>query len=401
MDFEFYYTKEQEEFRKEVRGWLEKNVPVGLHEAIDPEAGPYEDFLKGVEFRTKLAEKGWYAATWPKEYGGGGLSSAHKVIIDEELGSFDLPGIVHGDTGNGLFGPAVMVWGTEEQKRSFLPIVTSGKYVTWQCFTEPEAGSDLASMRTTAIRHGDEFILNGNKIFVGQLHDVDYLYTLAITAPDNPRHNNIGAFFVPANLPGITIGHLDLLVGGKRTIFFEDVHLPASQLIGGDTDGWKVTQTSLELEHGGAGSAVDNDRYMEKLLDYSRNTMRNGAPISKDPENQSALVDAYIGYQVNRLFGLRNYWMRSSRTPFTYEGSQYSLNRKIFNPKLAEIMLKVLGPQVLITDHPSAPYAGRLEYHIRNSIRIPHPGGTVEIQKLIMARRLGVSRTREQGAAYI
>ena len=401
MDFEFHYTQEQEEFRKEVRTWLKNNVPPDLKGSADPEDAPYEMFIKGVEFRQKLAEKGWYAPTWPKEYGGGGLTASHAVIIDEELADFDLPGIVGGDTGTSLCGPAIMVWGTEEQKKNFLPMITTGKHVMWQCFTEPEAGSDLASMKTTAIRHGDEFIVNGNKIFVGQMHDVDYLYTLAVTAPDNPRHNNIGAFVIPANLPGVTLGHLDLLVGGKRTVFFEDVHVPASQIIGGDTDGWKVTQTSLELEHGGSGRAVDTDKYMDKFLDYARNTTRDGKPISNDPENQSALVDAYIGYQVNRLFGLRNYWMRSVRKPFTYEGSQFSLNRKTYFPKLAELMLKVMGPRVLVSDPELAPYEGRLEYHIRNSIRIPHPGGTVEIQKLIMARRLGVSRTREQGAAYV
>ncbi len=402
MDFEFYYTQEQEEFRKEVRAWLKENVPPDLHEAVDPLDTPHETFRRGIDFRQKLAEKGWYAPTWPKEYGGGGLTAAHKVIIDEELGEYELPAIAHGDTGNGLFGPAVMVWGTDEQKRSFLPLVTSGKNVTWQCFTEPEAGSDLASMKTTAIRHGDEFIVNGNKIFVGQLWDVDYLYTLAVTSPDNPRHNNIGAFFIPANLPGITLGHLDLISGdGKRTVYFEDVHVPATQLIGGDTDGWKVTQTTLELEHGGSGRAVDSDRLMDKLLDFARNTMRDGKPVSSDPENQDTLTQAYIEYQVNRLFGMRNYWMRSIRKPFTYEGSQFSLNRKTYGPKLAEYMLKVMGPYALVKDQPWAPFSGKLEHYTRDAIRIPHPGGTVEVQKLIMARRIGVSRTREQGAAYV
>lgn len=402
MDFSFVYTQEQEEFRKEVRAWLKENVPPDLKASVDPQNTPHEMFRKAVDFRVKLAERGWYAPTWSKEYGGGGLSSSQAVVIDEEMAEYDLPGVADGDTGTGLLGPAIMVWGTDDQKRRFLPIITSGKYVTWQLFTEPEAGSDLASMRTTAIRQGDEFIVNGNKIFVGQLWDVDYLYTLAVTKPENPRHNNIGAFMIPADLPGITLGHLDLIAGeGKRTVYFEDVHVPATTLIGGETDGWKVTQTSLELEHGGSGRAVDKDKLMDKLLDYARNATRNGAKLSSDPENQEVLVQAFIEYQVNRLFGMRNYWMRSVRKPFTYEGSQFSLNRKVFGPRLAEAMLRVMGPYALVKDQPWAPYEGKLEVYTRDAIRIPHPGGTQEIQKLIMARRIGVSRTREQGAAYV
>lgn len=402
MDFEVHYTAEQEAFRNEVQTWLKDNVPPDLKGPVDEQTITHEMFRKAIEFRTKLGAKGWYTPSWPKEYGGGGLSVEETVVITEELAALDMPNITYGDNGISTAAPGIMVWGTEEQKRRFMPPIFKGEVVTWQCFTEPEAGSDLASLRTTAIRQGDEFIVNGNKIFVGQLWDVDYLYTLAVTKPDNPRHNNIGAFLIPADLPGIALGHLDLIAGGgKRTVYFEDVHVPATTLIGGETDGWKVAQSTLEIEHGGGGAIVDRDRYMDKLLEYARTTKHNGGAVSSDPENQELLVEAYLGYQVNRLLGLRNYWMRNVRKPFTYEGSQFSLNRKVYAPRLAEIMLKVMGPYALVKGTDRAPFGGEIENYQRQAISIPHPGGSQEIQKLIMARRIGVSRTREQGAAYM
>jgi alkylation response protein AidB-like acyl-CoA dehydrogenase len=159
----------------------------------------------------------------------------------------------------------------------------------------------------------------------------------------------------------------------------------------------------LELEHGGSGAIVDRNQYLDKLLEYCRTTKHNGEPISKDPEYREHLLEAYIGYQTNRLMGLRNYWMRSARKRFSYEGSQYSMNRKIYGPRLAEIMLKTVGPMALVTTKEPkwAIDEGRWAQYQQDAIRIPHPGGTLEVQKLIIARRLGVSRTREEGKDYM
>ncbi|MBM2826570.1 MAG: hypothetical protein HW403_634 [Dehalococcoidia bacterium] len=406
MDFELHYTHEQEEFRKEVREWLGANVPSDLKSPVntgDLKENSEERYWKAREFRRKLGEKGWLAPVFPKEYGGGGMNVSQAMVLEEELASHDLPGTALGDLGLNLAAPAMMVWGTDEQKRRFLPPILKGEVATWQVFTEPNAGSDLASMQTTAIREGDEFVFNGSKHFVGSPHDVDFLYTLAVTDPAAPRHQNIGAFLVPANTAGVTLGYMDLVAGGgKRTVFYDNARVPASQLIGGERDGWKVAQSTLELEHGGRGALIDKDKYMEKLLEYCRTTEYGEEPISSDPEYQEYLLQAYLGYQVNRLLGLRNYWMRGAHKRFSYEGSQGSMNRKIFGPKLAEIMLKTVGPRVLLHKDESkwSIDEGRLESFQREAIVIPHPGGTLEVQKLIIARRLGVSRTREEGKDY-
>jgi 3-oxocholest-4-en-26-oyl-CoA dehydrogenase alpha subunit len=225
---------------------------------------------------------------------------------------------------------------------------------------------------------------------------------LAVTDPNAPRHQNIGAFLVPADTPGVTLGSMDLVGAAKRTVFFDNARVPASQLIGGESDGWKVAQSTLELEHGGSGRIVDRDQFMAKLLEHCRTTKHNGHPISQDAEYREYLLEAYIKYQVNRLLGMRNYWMRSARKRFAYEGSQFSANRKVFGPKLAEVMLKTVGPQALVS-HNDPKWAldeGKWSQYQMDAIRIPHPGGTLEVQKLIMARRIGVSRTREEGKDY-
>jgi len=400
MDFAVRYTPEQQAFRDEVRGWLDANIDKATEQSIHPDAEQVteEQYRWGRTFREKLGMKGWLAPTWPKEYGGGGLDTAHAVVLDEELSTRKLPN-VH-DLGLSLGAPAINHWGTEEQKRRFLPAILTGKVVTWQVFTEPEAGSDLASLKTRAVEDGDDYVLNGNKIFVGARHYADYLYTLAVTDPTAARHQNISAFMVPAEAAGLTITHLDLIAGGgKRMIYFEDVRVPRENLIGGENGrgkGWWVAQTTLELEHGGSGRVV-RDPLVDKFIAYCKQTKRRGVPISSDPRAKQILAEVYIRSHVGRLLGTRNYWMRTSGKKFTYEGSQFSLWGKTFQPWLAKQVREVLGPYASLDDLAWGPVEREIENQQRQSIAT-HPGGTPEIQKVIMARGIGVSRTPQRPA---
>jgi alkylation response protein AidB-like acyl-CoA dehydrogenase len=232
MDFEVTYTKEQEMFRDEVRGWLKTNIPADLKANVDESdltVNTEAHFRQALAFRKKLGEKGWLVPHFPTQYGGGGLQVDKCIVLAEELAEYDLPGVALSDNGTSLAAPAIMVWGTDEQKQRFLPPILKGEVVTWQVFTEPNAGSDLASMQTTAIREGDEFVFNGSKHFVGFPHQPDYLYTLAVTDPNAPRHQNIGAFLVPAKADGVTLGYMDLVGAAKRTVFFDNARISATQ----------------------------------------------------------------------------------------------------------------------------------------------------------------------------
>ena len=275
MDFELDYSEEQEEFRKEVRAWLETHVP---RVELPPDSADLtqEHYEIGKAFRRDLGAKGWLAPTWPKEFGGGGLTADHAVVINEELARYDIPPL--GDLGLVISAPAILVHGSDEQKQRYLPEILKGHAITWQVFTEPDAGSDLASLKTRGVRDGDDYLINGQKQFVGTGVTPDYLYTLVNTDPTGPRHENLSAFMVPAESKGVTIQNMDLIAGGtKRFVFFDNVRVPADTLIGRENEGWWVAQTTVSLE---GGSGIDDTAYGRvKLLDLIIQYLREGETL--------------------------------------------------------------------------------------------------------------------------
>lgn len=405
MDFTYHYTKEQEEFRIEVRDWLDKNIPNDVkrppdHKHLDPETFWW---VKG--FREQLGLKGWLYPTFPKEYGGGGLPAELGVVIQEELYKKDIPQI-HDNT---FDLPALMVWGTEEQKQQLLRPRLLGEKLGWQLFTEPGVGSDLSGLETRAVRDGDDWVITGQKVFVGgdagyaspetKVPDdaqlgVGILYALAITDPNAPRHRNMGAFIIPGDVPGITARTQNLLTGrGKRHVFLDNVRIPGNRLIGGETQGWQVAQTTLEIEHGGGGRII-RDRTHDRFFDY---VQKRG--LARAPYKQQVIMQSHIDKEISRLLGLRNFWMYSDHQKMSYHGSQSSLWGKECGLRIADAFREVAGLYTLLDFKDSlSPMDGDLELHQRDTLTAVHPGGTVEIMKVIMARRIGLSRTREQAA---
>ena len=408
MDFEPTYTPEQEEFRQEVRGWLAENVSPDIAHPPDSINITEEQYQLRRGLGRKLGEKGWLWATAPEEYGGGGISLDHAVVIEEEVASYGLTVPPYYDSGGRLGGASIMVWGTEEQKQTFLPPIFRGEVRTWQLLTEPEAGSDLANAKMSAERDGDDYVINGQKIYVGSSLGCDYMWTITCTDNEAPRHQNLGWFMIPATLPGITIQPMELLISGgesgagsgvKNTVFFDNVRVPAFNLIGGENEGWKVATTHLELEHG-TGGRIARNWLVDHLFEYCRENQRNGQPLTKDPDVRDKLIDIYVEAEIARLFNLRNYWMRHSKAEITYEGPQASYWRKMSGLRMSQSILDILGPSALTYDPQWGAADGHMEAHQRSAIVAIHPGGTADIQKLIMARRIGIGReVREQAGA--
>ena len=406
MDFAYHYTTEQDAFRQEVVDWLDANVPEGMRPYFQGDAAHVDAdaFSWAKAFRKKMGEKGWLFPTWPKEYGGGGLTGEHDVIIQEEVSKLRLPGFRPSE----LMPAAAMVWGTEEQKQQFVTPTLQGNVDLYQLFSEPGAGSDLASLKTRAVKDGDDWVITGEKVFVGTHHgyktpnpadipdEVDEMFTLAITDPTAPRHRNMGYFIVPGNGKGVTFQPLDLLADwGKLQIYLDNVRVSNDRLIGGPEQGWQVAQTSLELEHGGGGQIVQRDHATEHFLERASET-----GLAQDRHHQQTMMDAHIDSEVGRLFGLRNYAMYESKTEMSFHGSQNMLWRKESALRMADCARDVLGLETLIDiDDPTARHFGELEHFQRDSLVWAHPGGTIEVQKVIVARRLGVSRTKERAAA--
>ena len=330
------------------------------------------------------------------------------MVIEEEIDSFGLTLPPYYDSGGRLGGNSILVWGSEEQKQSFLPPIFTGRVRTWQLLSEPEAGSDLANVKTQAIRDGDEYVLNGQKIFVGSDHGCDYMWTITVTDPEAKRHENLGWFMVPSHLPGITIQPMDLLISGgesgagsgvKQTVYFDNVRVPAFNLIGGENEGWKVATTHLELEHG-TGGRIGRNWLVDRLFDHCRTTERRGEPMTNDPDVRDRLIDVYVEAEIVRLLNMRNYWMRHSGANITYEGPQASYMRKTSGLRMSQAMLDILGPAGLTHDKELGAAEGHMEAHSRAGIVAIHPGGTTDIQKVIMARRIGIGReVRERAGA--
>ena len=375
MQFDMAYTQEQdkarEDFRKEVREFVKANAPPVSDLPLDDRHATREQLRRNKEFRIELGKKGWHNPTMPKAIGGGGLSPELALVIHEEVNrltpwfSSGFPGGVRAtsagnDHSSGMISILQKI-GTEEQKARLLPPLVRGEWVTWEVFTEPEAGSDLPSLQTRAVRDGDEYVINGHKMWIGGNNaPPDMLMTLAITDPDAPRHRNLSVFLIPCNLPGIRILPIDALAPPyKNQLIFEDVRFPADRLVGDGGEGWVAFAT-----RGGDGAGdrgPGRRRPIDEMVDYAKETQRNGRRISEDPDVQDVLTTAYVDNEIHRLLSLRSRWMgEQSRlgnptTRSTYQGGQMTVYNKELGPRNTKAMLKAWGPVTFISNEPWAP----------------------------------------------
>jgi len=387
MEFQITYTKEQEEFRKEVRAWLKANLtkPPELPISAEDVTPEYREWAKKT--RSKLGHKAWFYPTLSQEYGGGGLTLDHELIIREELGPY-------GDIrGSSVALAGLYVYGTEEQKQKLMKAMVQGDTTYGLLWTEPDSGVDLASVKTKAIRDGDDYVINGVKCFISAV-DPDYMWLLAVTDPDAPRHANLGHFYMPNYLPGITWQRMELINRGtQHFVFFDNVRVGREYLIGGETQGWQVAQSSLELEHGAEGALDPRGLEMGRLIDAWRDGKVH--PIAQGDAAKEHLVNAYIRSNVNRLIARRNWWMFRAKEPMSYHGSQNTWYGRETRIRTAEDLLELLGPHSLAEDKEWGLLGGRVEFAQRNASMSTHGGGSYEIDKVIMARRVGMSRTKE------
>lgn len=408
MNFAIEDSPEQSAFRKEVRTWLEENLPKGMEHAVDPRDMSLAQYELRRELGRRLGRQGWLYPSMPREYGGGELAPEKTVILHDELARIGLALPPYYDAGGRMSAPTILVWGTEEHKQRFLPPICRGEVRTWQLLTEPSAGSDLAGIKTTAIRDGDAYVVNGQKVFVGSSHGADYSWTIVVTDPKGERHKNLSWLMIPMDLPGITVVPMDLLATGgesgsgsgvKNSVFFDNVRVPADHLVGGENNGWRVATTHLEVEHGGMGRLADR-RVVYEFMDYCRER-RDGHAVVDDADARAEIVEMYIEAEITRLFALRNHWLSHSDQPRSYEGAQYSLRRKLSGLDISERMLRIAGPYVLTKDARWGPLKGMVEYFQRDAITALHPGATTDIQRVIMARRIGVGRAEREKAAAL
>jgi len=408
MNFAIEDSAEQGAFRAEVREWLAQNVSPKLEHSVDPCDMSLEQYQIRRELGRRLGARGWLYPSMPAQYGGGDLPAEKIVILHDEMARLGLALPPYYDSGGKMAAPTILVWGTDEHKQRFLPPICRGTVRTWQLLTEPSAGSDLAGVKTTAIRDGNHYVVNGQKVFVGSSHGADFSWTIVVTDPKAERHKNLSWLMIPMDLAGISVAPMDLLATGgeggsgsgvKNSVFFDNVRVPAENLVGGENNGWRVATTHLEVEHGGMGRLADR-RVIYEFIDYCKER-RDGHAITDDADARAEIVDMYIEAEITRLFALRNHWLSHTNQPRSYEGAQYSLRRKLSGLDIAEKMLRIAGPYVLTKDDRWGPLKGTVEYFQRDAITALHPGATTDIQKVIMARRIGIGRAEREKAGTL
>ncbi len=346
------------------------------------------------EWTAALAKEGWVAPHWPKEFGGAGLSPMEQFIFKMEMARADAPSV--GGQGVSQLGPTLIVHGTDEQKAEHLPKILSGEVDWRQGYSEPGAGSDLASLQTRAIRDGDEYVINGQKIWTSLAHLADWLYVLARTDPDAPKHRGISFLLMDKHTPGISIRPLIDMSGRHHfnETFFEDVRVPANNRVGEENRGWYVGMTLLDFERSNITGAVSSRRTLDELRKYLQTEDGKGRAPGYS-QNRLNVADRYIETDVMFNFSFRIISMQDRGLIPNYEASVSKLFNSEMSQKIALTGTRVFGlyGQIHDGDNAHAPMKSKLTNQYLTSVSSTIAAGTSEIQRNIIATRgLGLPR---------
>jgi alkylation response protein AidB-like acyl-CoA dehydrogenase len=386
---EFRFSEEEEAFRREVREFLKKEWTVGTLDLEDPDV--YE---QAWSFEKKMAARGWRTMHWPKEYGGQGASHMMQIIMREEM-SYVGARILDGQ-GVHMIGPCIMVHGTEEQKKRFLPPIARCEVVWAQGFSEPNAGSDLASLQLKAVKDGDDFILNGQKTWTSSGTRGNWVHVLVRTDQNAPKHRGISYFVVDMKSPGITIAPIINMAGraGFTDTYFDDVRVPKEQMIGEENRGWYVAMTTLDFERSSISFAAESARTLEEMVQYAVETKRNGAPLIKDTVVRHKLAEMAIEIQVARFINYNVAWMQQKGLIPNYQASMAKTFGTELHQRLAQTGMNLMGMYGGLDEKSKwAPLKGRVKYLYLWTVGETIYAGSNEIQRNIMAQRgLGLPR---------
>ncbi|HWO93475.1 MAG TPA: acyl-CoA dehydrogenase family protein [Dehalococcoidia bacterium] len=392
---DFRDTTEEAAFRDEVRAFLRQELPGGWQGETDPREQRADGEERYQQWMKKLASRGWIAPAWPKEYGGAGLSVKEQFVFNEEMARARAPR--PGGIGVGMAGPTIIVYGTDEQKQQHLSGILSGE-VTWcQLYSEPGAGSDLAALQTRAVRDGDDYVVNGQKIWTSGAHRAQRGILLARTDPDAPKHKGISYFLLDMKTPGISIRPLVNMAGTHEfnEVFFDNVRIPKRDLLGEENRGWYMATTTLDFERSSIGNAVGMEQMVEDLLNFVHaNRNEPFMAVGHTPSVRYELADRRIEVAVAMLMSYRIITMQSQGMIPNHEASCAKLFSTELTQRIARTGLKLIGTYgQLERGSPWAPLRGRFERMYLRSVSATIAGGTSEIQRNIIAMRgLGLPR---------
>jgi alkylation response protein AidB-like acyl-CoA dehydrogenase len=390
MDFSF--SAEEERFRQDLREWLKNNLPAGWGTSAFkvPKGSERIQFLR--DWQRKMYEGGYLGLSWPKEYGGRGASMIELAIFNEEMARVEAPGPLN-VLGLSMAGPTIIVHGTEEQKKRHLTKILNCDEIWCQGFSEPGSGSDVASIRTRAELRGDEFVVNGQKVWTSLAQIADWCMLLVRTDPDAPKHRGMSYILVDMKSPGITVRPLKQLTGESEfnEVFFEDVRVPRANLVGELNNGWGVALTTLMNERGTAsfGTQARFRIIYDNLVALARKSTMNGGAATQDPRIRQQLAQHLIDVEILKYNCFRNFTrLLRGGTPGP-EGSILKLWWSELNQRMQETAMSLQGPYgQLLRDSLWAVEGGRWQYNFLRSRANTIEAGTSEIQRNIIAERV-------------
>jgi alkylation response protein AidB-like acyl-CoA dehydrogenase len=392
---DFKDSSEEASFRNEVRGFIKQNLPATL-------AGPFEYEINDPareaplkDWRKRLASQGWIAPHWPKEYGGAGMTPGEQFIFNEEMANSRAPQV--GGMGVQMIGPTLILYGTDEQKAEHLPRITSGEVQWCQGYSEPGSGSDLASLQTRAVRDGDDYVLNGQKIWSSGAHTAEWMFLLARTDPDAPKHRGISMLLMDMKSPGIQIQPLVNMAGDHRfnQEFFDNVRVPVKNRVGEENRGWYVGATLLDFERSGIGASISMRHQVNDLIAFATEAAKSGTvPVRLSDNIKAELAERAIEADVCKLISYRLISMQKRGQVPNYEASMNKNFRSELSQRLAQTGMKVIGMYGNVYDDgPLAAMKGRLSRAYLTTVSATIAAGTAEINRNVIATRgLGLPR---------
>jgi alkylation response protein AidB-like acyl-CoA dehydrogenase len=383
MDFRL--SQEQEKLRQEVREFLGGEIKQGLWEPS------CDAWIMGhdPEFTKRVSKKGWIGLTWPKENGGQGRSFADRLILTEEMLRYGAPAACHWFADRQI-GGAIVHYGTEEQKKELLPMILKGEAYVGLGMSEPDAGSDLASLKTKAVEDGDYYVIDGQKTWTSGGGHMNWIYLVARTDPDAPKHRGISEFFFETSLPGVSVQPIVDITGGVHfnEVFFENVRIPKKCLIGEKNKGFYQILNQLDYERSGMERLMANYPLFEALIQYTRETKRNGKPLSQDPLIRSKLAQLKIEFEIGRLHMYRVAMVMDEGRAPNWESSMSKAYGTAFEQRLASTAIEILGLYGQLSPQSKwVPMHGMAYHSYLSSKGYSLQAGTSEILKNILALR--------------
>jgi alkylation response protein AidB-like acyl-CoA dehydrogenase len=387
----------EEAFRQEIRSWLAGHLPAGWGTpAFRAPRSAEEKVAFAKAWQRTLHEGGWAGLAWPREYGGRGATAVEQLIFSEEYAAARAPDLIDIGVGPALVGPTLIHCGTEAQKRRFLRPILSGEEIWCQGFSEPNAGSDLAAVRTRAELRGDEAVITGQKIWTSYAQFADWCILLARTDPDAPKHKGLTFFLVDMKSPGITVRPLVEMTGVAwfNEVFFDEVRVPRINVVGAVNEGWRVAIATLMHERRGSAPHTRLRRELEEIMALARRLERQGRPAAADPCVRQQLAQHFIEIEALKYTAYRHVSALARGESPGPAGSIFKLLWSELDMRMKETAIALAGPYAAVSaGSPQAIDGGKWQHEYLWSRAASIYAGTSEVQRNIIAQRvLGLPR---------